>query len=257
MAASEPSDDPDDLRDDLRDDPRDNPVWHALRGRQRHLAEAEPASPVVRFDRDVNIFHAVDRLDDEAWKHLAERVGPGGAAILMRAEIPQPPPGWREEQRYPLVQLLAGELPEPADVPIERLGPDDREEMLALARLTVPGPFQLGTPRLGSYVGVRQAGRLVAMAGERLKLPGWTEISAVCTHPDAQRQGLGAALTLWMARFIRAAGDDAYLHVMIENESALRLYQALGFEIRRSIDVAVLIYGEPESEPDPESPERS
>ena len=93
-------------------------------------------------------------------------------------------------------------------------------------------------------MGVKQAGRLVAMAGERFQMPGWTEISAVCTHPDARRQGLGAALSLRVAQNIRKRGDEAFLHVIETNESALLLYESIGFRIRRMMDVVALQWGD-------------
>ena len=109
--------------------------------------------------------------------------------------------------------------------------------MLALAELTEPGPFLLRTPELGRYVGLRREGRLLAMAGERFRLPGYVEISAVCTHPDARGEGLAGELTLNVAHAIRAGGDEAFLHVLESNENATRLYQKLGFVIRRKVDV--------------------
>jgi len=109
--------------------------------------------------------------------------------------------------------------------------------MLALAELTEPGPFMSRTVELGRYVGVRREGRLLAMAGERFRSPGFVEISAVCTHPDVRGEGLGGELTLNVAQSIRRGGDEAYLHVLETNEKAVRLYQKLGFVVRRKVDV--------------------
>ena len=114
--------------------------------------------------------------------------------------------------------------------------------MLDLTRRTEPGPFLARTVELGTYVGIRHGGTLVAMAGERLKAPGFTEISAVCTHPDARRRGYGAALTLWMAAHIRQHGDEAFLHVLEANENALRLYEAIGFRRRRMVDAVAAVW---------------
>ena len=133
--------------------------------------------------------------------------------------------------------MVADRLPEPSGLEVVRLGPEDRTEMLALAELTEPGPFLLRTPELGRYVGLRREGRLLAMAGERFRLPGYVEISAVCTHPDARGEGLAGELTLNVAHAIRAGGDEAFLHVLESNENATRLYQKLGFVIRRTVDV--------------------
>ena len=218
----------------------DNPVWHALHTRQAHFAESDPTGRVIRFDREVAFFGAVEEIDPESWEAQAELAGPEGYTMFLRDEVPAPPPGWEEVFRGPTWQMVAGDLRPVPDVSPVVLGAGDAAEMLALAQLTEPGPFFPRTHEMGNFVGVKREGRIVAMAGERLKVPGWTEISAVCTHPDAQRQGLGAALTLWMAQSIREAGDEPFLHVLEHNENALRLYLALGFEIRRLVQ-AVLV----------------
>jgi len=218
----------------------DNAVWHALRTRQAHFAESDSTGRVVRFDRDVAIFGAVDQIDPESWEAQAELAGPEGYTMFFRDEVPAPPPGWEEVFRGPTWQMVAGDLSPVPDVSPVPLGPEDAMQMVALAELTQPGPFFPRTHEMGTYVGVKREGRIIAMAGERLKVPGWTEISAVCTHPDAQRQGLGAALTLWMARSIRQAGDEAFLHVLEHNDNALRLYRALGFEIRRKVQAVIM-----------------
>ena len=218
------------------DEVLDNAVWYALHTRQSHFAEAGPCGRAIRFDREVAAFGAVDQLDAEGWAAQAELAGPQGFAVLFRDEVPPPPAGWNEVFRGPTYQLVADELAPAKEVAHVGLAQGDVDEMLELTQLTEPGPFFARTFELGTYVGVRQQGRLVAMAGERLKVPGWTEISAVCTHPDAQSQGLAAALTLWLAQEIRNGGDEAFLHVLEDNENALRLYQALGFRIRRRVD---------------------
>lgn len=225
----------------------DNVVWHALRGPQAHVAEWDEAGRAGRFDPGVSVFSAVERLDEASWKAQADLVGPAGATLLFRDEVPEPPAGWQEVFRGPTWQLTAGDVGPAEEVGIERLGEDDAEEMLDLARLTEPGPFLLRTPELGTYVGIRQEGRLVAMAGERLKTPGFTEISGVCTHPDARRRGYGTALTRWITNDIRERGGEAFLHVLASNENALRLYEAIGFERRRSVDAVAAVRTDPDA----------
>lgn len=215
----------------------DNPVWHALNGPQAAFAEAAAGGAALRFAGQVSIFSAVDRIDAAAWEAQGELVGAGGVSFLFRDRVPPLPANWKEAFRIPTLQLVAQKLVKPPEVSVVQLGAEDADEMLALTRLTEPGPFLRRTHELGRYVGIRREGRLVAMAGERFRLPGWTEISAVCTHPDARRKGLGAALSLWMADHIRARGNEAFLHVVETNHTARRLYESIGFVLRRKVDV--------------------
>jgi predicted GNAT family acetyltransferase len=215
----------------------DNPVWHALNGPLSRFAARHSTADLIHFDPEVSVFSAVDRIDEAMWRRIGELVGIDGVCALFRDVVDPAPEGWEEHFRGPCWQMVAGRLPEPSGIEVIRLGPQDQAEMLALAELTEPGPFLLRTPELGRYVGLRREGRLIAMAGERFRLPGYVEISAVCTHPDARGEGLAAELTLDVAHAIRKGGDEAFLHVLESNENATRLYQKLGFVIRRKIDV--------------------
>lgn len=215
------------------DSPLDNPAWHALRGPQAHLAESSEDGRALRFDPDVSVFTALDRQDEGAWASLAELVGPGGSSALFRAHVAPAPRGWQEVFRVPCFQMVAGELPAVPEVEITPLGAADAPQMQALVELTDPGPFRPRTVEMGRYLGVRRGGRLLAMAGERMHLPGFREVSAVCTHPDARGEGLAAALTARVVERIRAQGEQAFLHVTTTNVAAQRLYAALGFETRR------------------------
>ncbi len=215
----------------------DNPVWHSLTGPQQRFAELSLDGLARRFVPEVSPFSAVDQVNEESWAALAELVGPQKTAVLVRPRVPPAPEGWTELFRQPCHQMIARDLPAIPVLELLQLGTADTDEIMSLVELTEPGPFRPRTIELGAYVGVRQAGRLMAMAGQRLHLPGWREISAVCTHPDARRQGLGAALTLWVAGHIREQGEEALLHVLATNENAVRLYEALGFEIRCTLEV--------------------
>ncbi len=214
-------------------DPLANPVWHALTGRQAEFADSTGDGRAHRYHADVNIFGAVDRLDADGWEAAADLVGPEGIVVFFREEIPPAPEGWTELHRENVHQMIAGKLQAAPAISLEPLSARDAPEMLELAQATEPGPFFERTLELGGYRGVRRDGRLIAMAGERMRLPGLSEISAVCTHESARRQGLAAALTLAVAESIRARGEEAFLHVIEENENAVRLYRALGFEPTR------------------------
>jgi predicted GNAT family acetyltransferase len=123
---------------------------------------------------------------------------------------------------------------------IVELGDNDSPEMVELASLTKPGPFGRRTHELGYYVGIRDNGKLVAMAGERLKVPGYTEVSAVCTHPDHLGKGYAAKLMTEVMRCIRKRGEKPFLHVRSDNARAIAIYERLGFRIRWEGHFAVL-----------------
>ncbi|MEL6982670.1 MAG: GNAT family N-acetyltransferase [Actinomycetota bacterium] len=218
--------------------PLDNMAWHALDGPQADLAESASIDGARRFRRAVAPFSAVDELDADGWRSLAELVGPGGVAILFRAEVTAPPPAWTTVFQGTTIQYQAAEL-DPIDAAtaaeIVELGPDDSTGMVELVARTEPGPFSAETWRTGRYFGIRRAGRLVAMAGERLRTDGWGEVSAVCVDESLRGQGLGAVMTLAAARAITERGDRPMLHVAEDNHPAHRLYLQIGFEVRRSV----------------------
>ena len=235
----------------------DNPVWHALRGPLERFSasvdsKGEPSDPafeLIRFEPEVNIFSAVERVDESTWENIANQIGRDGFCALFRDRIPIPPAGWEEVFRGVCYQMIGRDVPNPVGLEVVLLGAEDVDEMLALTELTEPGPFFPRTLELGRYIGVRRQGRLVAMAGERFRLPGYVEISAVCSHPDFRGEGLAGELTLNVAHAIRSAGDVAFLHVLDENENAIRLYQKLGFEVRRKVDVAFAQWHGPDWNP--------
>lgn len=215
----------------------ENPVWHALRGPLARFASSKSTPDLIHFDPEVSVFSAVDQIDALVWGRIAKQIGLDGTCGLFRDVVPTPPEGWEELFRGPCLQMVATDIPDPVGLETIELGPEDAAEMLELTALTEPGPFSARTCELGRYVGVRRDGRLLAMAGERFRVPGYVEISAVCTHPDARGEGFARELTLDVAQSIRKGGDEAMLHVLETNESAIRLYQNLGFVVRRKIDV--------------------
>jgi ribosomal protein S18 acetylase RimI-like enzyme len=216
--------------------PLDNPVWDALTG--VHAGLAERHGRAARYLLDVAPFAAVDdQADPGAWADLAELVGPGGFAVLPLIGVDDPPAGWRVTTRIVGVQLVAPEVPTAAEVdgkPLEAdpLGIADLPEMLDLVARTEPGPYKRRTPELGAYLGVRRGGALIAMAGERVRTGGWTEISAVCTDLAYRGQGLAGGLVRLVMAGIRARGDIPFLHATATNTNAIRLYLNLGFTER-------------------------
>lgn len=216
----------------------DNAVWHALTTRHGRFAEA--VGGAARYHPDVSVFGALSAPVERAWSDLASLVGPDGHAVLFGPDLPEPPPGWTshgggEGHQMVLEDLAAVTIPD-----ARRLGADDVGEMLALVELTKPGPFSVRTVELGNYFGVFEGGDLIAMAGERLRLPGYCEISAVCTHPDWRGRGLAAGLTTLVAQGIVERGDTPFLHHAADNDPARRVYEALGFEFRRAVTWSVI-----------------
>ena len=221
--------------------PLDNAVWHSLTGEHRTFAEV--AGRAARYHPDVSVFAALGAPIDGAWSDLASLVGPGGHAVLFCADVPDPPAGWTRLGGGIGHQMVLRDLASVDAPDARRLDPHDAGEMLALVELTRPGPFCVRTVELGNYYGVFDDGALVAMAGERLQLPGYTEISAVCTHPDWRGRGLAAGLSALVARGIVATGNTPFLHHAADNDPARRVYEALGFEFRREVGYAA--YGAP------------
>jgi ribosomal protein S18 acetylase RimI-like enzyme len=226
-------------------DPLDNAVWWALGSRHRELAVARGRA--CAYHRDVSVFAAVDTFDPASWADLAEVLGPSRSGALFRGDIPSDlPSGWVTVARIGCLQMVleTDALTPVGPVPLRRLTPGDVPAMLDLIARTEPGPFRPRTIELGSYYGHFEGADLMAMAGERLGFDGYTEISAVCTHPDVQGRGFGSALTHHVAAGILARGERPFLHVAEANTGARRVYEKLGFVHRRFIE-AVLVTAPP------------
>jgi ribosomal protein S18 acetylase RimI-like enzyme len=227
----------------------DDPVWHALTGPHRHFAiPSDCGVPrAYRYRLDVAPFAALrDITDRQAWDDLAGLCGPDGRAALEAPELIAAPAGWTVPTVFPVAQMIApvdGIVADASTEPVVPLGKPDAAEMMALAELTRPGPFLASTVEMGGYLGVRREGRLVAMAGRRLHLPGWIEISAVCTHPDHRGHGLSRLLMTAVEAAIRAEGHRAFLHVLHDNHRAIELYRGLGFTTRADMTMTVVRRG--------------
>jgi ribosomal protein S18 acetylase RimI-like enzyme len=213
--------------------PLDNPVLHALTGPQRHFARV--SGNAVRYPADMSPFCALpDEPDAADWAGAARLAGPG-EVVLFPGLRAAPPAGWEVLGSGQGVQLVADTLDAAPEPDAEPLGPADVPAMLRLAQRTKPGPFMARTVEFGGYLGIRRDGELVAMAGERFRPPGWTEISAVCTDPAWRGHGFASRLTRAVAAGIAARGDIPFLHAIASNTTAIRLYKELGFVHRRDI----------------------
>ena len=212
--------------------PLDNPVYASLTG--PHADFAERRGNVLRYPPDMSPFIGMPGEPGPAdWAAAAELAGPGG--MVFAPGVYTPFPGdWEVLGQCVGVQMVAESLEPAEDLEAVRLGPDDVPEMLDLAGRTKPGPFLSRTIEFGTYLGIRRDGKLVAMAGERLRPPGFTEISAVCTDEAWRGHGFASRLTRAVAAVIAKRGDTAFLHAVATNTAAVRLYEKMGFTARRT-----------------------
>jgi predicted GNAT family acetyltransferase len=160
--------------------------------------------------------------------------------IYVVGQLPAEMPGWQLLSQSKAPQMVCEDLKPAKPVDAIKLTSADMSEILELIALAEPGPFLSRTIEMGQYLGFRQDGRLVAMAGERLHLTGFCEISAVCTHPEIRGRGYASALTSMAATAIIARGEVPFLHVDPNNEVAIRIYQKLGFRLREEIQLNML-----------------
>jgi len=219
--------------------PLDRPIWSALTTRQRALAEG--GALARRYPPDVTPFADMVDMSPRSFTALGELLAGSEIAVLFTPDAVVVPDGFKI--------LLAETGEQMIGVPAENaiggvetvtLGAADVAEMIALTELTKPGPFSARTHQLGTFLGIRIDGKLVAMAGERMKPANYTEMTAVCVHPDHRGRGYGQVLLAAISRQIVARGEIPFLHVFTNNTSAIALYQRQGMEIRRRLHVTVL-----------------
>lgn len=221
----------------------DNPIWSALTTEHAHIALG--GDHARRYPEEIGPLSGMPAQHDAGYDAMRTLAGPGGLVGLFFCEPPRPPRGWTLVRGGVIDQMIARRsLPVPTVLPgdaeLRRLTPEDAPAMVELAKLTEPGPFRLRTIELGNFFGIVQAGRLLAMAGKRLHLPGFIEVSGVCTHPDARGHGYASILMSRVIDEILQCGRVPFLHTFAGNEGAIRIYRSLGFVYRRSFDLAVL-----------------
>ncbi|MEW2544350.1 GNAT family N-acetyltransferase [Streptomyces sp. NPDC047002] len=216
--------------------PLDNPAHAALTGPHAHLAERH--GELLRYPTDMAPWLALPSARESwSWAEVAELVGAGNTFSVAGLDE-APPADWDVFFQADGVQLDGSGVRGAAEPAAVRLGAADVPEMLDLVERTRPGPFLPRTVELGTYLGIRSGGRLVGMAGERMHPRGWSEISAVCTDPGHRGQGIAGRLTRAVAAVVQERGERPFLHAAAANTGAVRLYEALGFTVRRKITFA-------------------
>jgi ribosomal protein S18 acetylase RimI-like enzyme len=213
----------------------DNPVWHALSG--PHRAHAFGRGHALHYPRDMAPFSAIAEPSLAAYADLAADLPSQTEARLFQPAVEPLPDGWEELDRFAMLQMVASGVSRAPSAALSTLSMADLPAMLDLVTATKPGPFGPRTPLLGRYLGVWRGDRLVAMAGERLRLPGHVELSAICVHSEARGRGYAAALTLHLMRLAFDRGEVPFLHVRPDNVGAVALYRRLGFATRRELVV--------------------
>ncbi len=212
----------------------DDAVWRSLTGPQRHLGEA--TARCAAYHRDVSPFAAFASTPEESdWAELAALVGPGREVAFTPNEMCLPA-DWVLEEAGHGYQMTGEHVSTTSSAAVAEtvldLDVSDVDDIFALFEVARPGPFERRTIAFGDYRGIRHDGMLVAMAGTRMRFDGWTEISALATHPSFRGRGFGEHLLRDVAARIRSRGERTFLHVAAENP-AIRLYEKLGFRIRR------------------------
>lgn len=217
----------------------DDPAWNALTG--EHAGLALRNGRAARYLVELSPLAGLQAYDEAAFADLRPLVGPEETIGLVSAQQYPVPSDWEVLQVVPVFQMVCEKLLVAPGVEPVRLGATDAEEMLELATATEPGPFRAGTIDIGRYFGLRsEDGRLMAMTGERMRLDGLTEVSAVCTWPEFRGRGLAKALVAHVSALIAAEGRMPFLHVKTENVAAIALYEKLGFSARKQLEFTVV-----------------
>jgi GNAT superfamily N-acetyltransferase len=224
----------------------DNPIWNALRTDHASIAQGDDRAR--RYPPYIGPLAGIRDQSDESYASLQPLAG-DHPVVLFSIEPIRPPQGWTQLRDGMIVQMIRTQehgnaspqttLDENAGVELRQLIPADAPAMVALAELTEPGPFRLRTIELGNFYGIFHGGELVSMAGKRMHLPGLTEVSGVCTHPDARGRGYARHLMQIVMDEIEQIGRTPFLHAWAGNP-VVHLYESLGFTLTRQFHLAVL-----------------
>ena len=211
----------------------DNPIWESLSSRHQSLALRE--GDIARYPAAVAPFLGVATDGIEVVVAIESMVPPGDTALLL-GPVPSKPKGWELKQLAQLAQMICPVPMQDVDGPtIIELSEPHHADVLALTALVYPHYFRPRTTDLGRYFGIYRDGQLAAMAGERMGMEDYTEISAICTHPDFNGHGYARRLLVWLSNDNLGRGRTPFLHVSQQNQRALQLYERNGYRTRREI----------------------
>lgn len=217
----------------------DNPVFNALISGNKNLANGNEQAKY--FANDVAPFVGLKNNSDDDFRHLYELLPDDRTVVFIKHIEQEIPKNWNVLRAFKCYQMIFNKpaVYEPT-AKIVDLTNHDVPAMLSLTKLTNPGPFLERTIEFGHYRGIFDGEKLVAMAGQRIHAFNYAEISAVCTHPDYLGKGYARQLLLNQAQRIQAEGNIPYLHVLLTNERAIKVYEGIGFTIRKEMYFYVL-----------------
>jgi predicted GNAT family acetyltransferase len=218
----------------------DNPIWHALISGNRNMSVSTEL--VKYFPKEIATFAGLKEVNQSSLKLLYDMISPERTVILITAESIEIPASWNIIYQSIILQMVS-KNPKKPGLPHEEIVHLNKmhvPQMLALTILTNPGPFFERTIEFGNYTGIFKSGELIAMAGQRLHVNQYVEISAVCTHPDHVGKGYGSMLIQHQAQQIVQKGNIPFLHSRSDNDQAIRLYKALGFTTRQEMNLNVI-----------------
>ncbi|MBC7998540.1 MAG: GNAT family N-acetyltransferase [Leptolyngbya sp.] len=214
-----------------------NPIWSALTTRHETLAEGNDVAR--RYPADFTSLAGMKDDSADSFSNLRQIAG-DKAVCIFSSQSPTIPDGWEVQGTFDVAQMVCEKLLECREYIFEVLTKADLPEIKELVEITQPGPFADRTIEFGTFIGIKDGAKLIAMTGERMKVPGYDEVSAVCTHPDYQGKGYARALVYAVACMIRQRGNKPLLHVRADNEAAIRSYQAIGFATTRILLFSII-----------------